>query len=131
MRKLNTRLIALTLLIALSACASTPAALPADFPAGDAERGAALYGEVINGAPSCVSCHTLDGSALNGPSLQNYAARAGARVDGQSAEVYTYISLVQPAAHVVSGYANVMYSQYDQRLSAQQIADLMAYLLTL
>jgi hypothetical protein len=38
-------------------------------------------------------------------------------------------SVVQPAAYIVSGFGNVMFNQYAQRLSAQQIADLVAYLL--
>lgn len=126
------RLIYLALvLMALAACSTGAASLPDDFPEGDASNGAILFAETINGAPSCVSCHSLDGSALTGPSLQGYAERAGSRVEGQSAEVYTYQSIVQPAAHVVSGYANVMYTQYGDRLSDQQIADLIAYLLTL
>jgi len=38
---------------------------------------------------------------------------------------------VNPAAYVVSGFANLMYGQYAQQLSPQETADLIAYILTL
>lgn len=114
----------------LAACSGTAPA-PPDLPAGNAESGARLFSQSINGAPACSSCHTLDGTSLTGPSLQGYAERAATRVSGISAEEYTYTSIVQPPAHIVSGFGNLMYNQYGQRLSAQQLADLIAYLLTL
>ncbi len=125
-------LISLMLLMLLAACAPGHAQTSLDeLPPGDAGRGAALFTETINGAPSCASCHTLDDSTVVGPGLQDYAAIAATRVEGVSAEEYTHASIVRPAAHVVSGFGNLMYNQYAQRLSPQQIADLIAYLLTL
>ena len=115
--------------IILAGC-STPTPKAETLPEGDAASGAALFTEAINGAPSCVTCHSLDGSTLVGPSMKGYAAVAGTRTD-LSAEAYTYQSIVQPPAHTVSGFANVMYAQYGQKLSQQQQADLIAYLMTL
>jgi hypothetical protein len=63
--------------------------------------------------------------------LQGYAAVAATRVEGLSAEAYTRESIMRPAAFLVSGFPNVMYNQYAQRLTPQQMADLIAYLLTL
>jgi mono/diheme cytochrome c family protein len=103
----------------------------AALPAGNAAAGETLFIESINGAPTCVSCHALDDRQLIGPGVQGYAAVAGTRVAGQSAGEYTYLSIVQPAAHLVSGYGNIMYPLYGQRLTNTQIADLIAYLLTL
>jgi len=126
---------AIGLLIVVVSCAITACgwATPSfkDLPAGDAVRGAALFTQSINGAPACASCHSLDGSIVVGPSLQGVAAVAGTRVAGQSAGEYLYESIVSPAAYIVSGYNNVMYSQYRQAFSPQQLADLVAYLLTL
>jgi mono/diheme cytochrome c family protein len=122
------------LLLLVAACTGSPAgqevALEA-LPSGDAERGEALFSEVVNGAPACSTCHQLDDVTLVGPGLANFSDHAAGRVDGMSAEEYTYESIVKPAAHIVSGFSNAMYAQYDRQLSSQQIADLIAYLLTL
>ena len=115
--------------VILAGC-STPAPKADMLPEGDATNGASLFTEAVNGAPSCVTCHSLDGSALVGPTIQGYATIAATRTD-LSAEAYTLQSIVQPAAHTVSGFANVMYGQYGQKLSQQQLADLIAYLMTL
>ena len=121
------------LLLTTAACSgsSTGAASGDSLPPGDATRGAALFTQSIKGAPSCSTCHTLDGSTLVGPSLKGYAAVASTRVEGMSAADYTRNSILQPAAFVVSGFANLMYGQFAQQLTPQQTADLVAYLLTL
>ncbi len=110
--------------------ACTPAATPQPLPAGDAARGAILFTQPIDGTPLCTGCHTLDGSPLSGPSLKGYGAVAGTRITGMSASDYTVQSLVNPASFLVSSYGNLMYNQYGQHLSGQQIADLVAFLLT-
>lgn len=114
----------------LAACSGDDVAVD-ELPAGDAARGEHLFAQSVDGAPACSSCHTLDGTSGAGPSLQGYATVAAGRQSNTSAESYTFTSIVRPAAHIVSGYGNIMYSQYERRLSAQQIADLIAYLLTL
>ncbi|MBZ0291815.1 MAG: cytochrome c [Anaerolineae bacterium] len=98
---------------------------------GDASSGEKLFLQSIDDAPTCASCHALDGSRLIGPSLQGYAAAAGTRVEGQSAEEYTFYSIVRPAQHLVNGFSNLMYTEYDVKLQGQDIADLIAYVLTL
>jgi cytochrome c oxidase subunit 2 len=120
--------IAILMVLMLSACASEESA--DSLPTGDATQGERLFTQSIKGAPSCSTCHTVDGTDSVGPSLQGYGETASTREDDQSAEDYTYASIVRPAAHIVNGFSNVMYGQYGQRLSEQQIADLMAYLLT-
>lgn len=102
-----------------------------DLPPGDAANGAALFEARIDGAPSCASCHAIDGSPRSGPSLAGYGAAAGDHVDDQDAVTYTFYSILRPTKHITQGYSNVMPDDYDDKLSQQQIADLIAYLLTL
>lgn len=119
------------LLFLLAACQSSPP--NTDFnalPPGDAERGAAIFNAMHDGAPACSTCHLLEGRGGAGPSLAGLGAAAGARVRGQSAEEYIYNSIVRPARHIVQGYSNIMYNSYDEKLSAQQIADLITFLLS-
>lgn len=118
------------LILLLAGCQSSPT--NTDFntlPPGDAERGALIFTQMHDGAPACSTCHMLEGRGGAGPSLAGFGAAAGARVRGQSAQEYAYTSIVRPARHIVQGYSNIMYNSYDEKLSAQQIADLIAFLL--
>ena len=101
------------------------------LPPGDASRGAQLFQQSVNGVPPCASCHSLDGSVIVGPSLKGISTRTGTHIAGMDVTNYTYQSITRPAAYIVSGYSNLMYNQFDQKLTPQQIADLIAYLRTL
>ena len=115
-----------------SGCASEPPAVASvDLPAGDAGSGEKLFIQSINDAPSCASCHNLSSTTNMGPGLAGIGQRAGQQVDGQSAQEYLYMSIVRPSNHIVRGFSNVMYTEYEQKLSTEDIADLIAYLLTL
>ncbi|MBZ0279216.1 MAG: c-type cytochrome [Anaerolineae bacterium] len=118
----------------LAACGGAPLYASEPIPTlmpGDAERGTALFTQSVNGAPSCSMCHSLDESTLVGPGLKGYAVRAAAHAGESTVEEYTHISIVQPNAYLVNGFGNIMFAQYKQLLSPQEIADLVAYLLTL
>ena len=132
MSKIRYFVLSCILVVLIAACSKNNSdAGFADLPDGDATRGDALFSETINGSPSCSTCHRLDDVTQVGPGLADYAARAEGQVDGQSAAEYSYESITRPAKHLVSGFSNVMYNQYDENLTPQQIADLVAYLLTL
>lgn len=122
-------LLMMSLLLVLAGCG---AAVAEDIilPTGDVSRGESLYQTGANGAPACLACHTLDGTSVVGPSLQGFGAIAGTRVEGQSADDYAYFSIVRPANHLVDGFGNLMYTEYQSKLSEQDIADLIAYILT-
>ena len=122
----------IVLLFVLAGCYATgsPEGTQEPLPAGDAARGEALFTTSVDGAPTCSTCHTLDGSKLVGPSLQGFGEVAGTRVEGQTAEDYIHESIVRPSAHIVESYSNVMYANYGVKLDAQQLADLIAFLLT-
>lgn len=124
-------LFALLITLMLAACRKELRFEFKDLPEGDAASGEKLFQQTINGAPSCASCHSLAHTALVGPGLVGYGERAAQQVKGESAEEYTFNSIARPAKHVVSGFSNLMYSEYIEKLSPEDVADLIAYLLTL
>lgn len=106
--------------------------ISAPLPPGDAGRGQQLFNgaqPLANGSTAgCQGCH---GTGV-GPDLQGIATRAGTRESGLSAEQYLHESIVQPNAFIVDGFQpNVMPQDFGQRMSAQDLADIIAYLLTL
>lgn len=117
----------------LAACrrASEPEVAFEDLPPGDAARGEELYNMSVDLAPACSNCHQIDDQDVGGPGLGGYAQIAGERVEGQSAEEYTYLAIVEPADYLTPGWSNVMYARYGDRLDSQETADIIAYLLTL
>ncbi|MDX2137363.1 MAG: hypothetical protein SF123_04655 [Chloroflexota bacterium] len=112
------------------ATTNVTAEVQVDLQAGDAESGAALFVQSIGGQPACSTCHAFDSSRLVGPGMGGIAVRASVRVSGQSASEYLYTSIVNPSAHIVEEYANVMPAVYAQSLTETQVRDLVAYLLT-
>jgi mono/diheme cytochrome c family protein len=103
------------------------------LPPGDAARGAALFSGSQTApdgvALGCQACHSVDGSLLVGPSMLGVSGRVPAGYD--SPEAYLHEAIVQPCAYVVQGFDCVMPQTYGDRLDAQGLADLIAYLLTL
>ncbi len=148
------------LVIMLAACApvpipTVPAATPtiafatptaaATVPAlsGDPARGAKLFPQL-----PCGSCHDVTHPYPGGevaPNLGNIATEAARIVKspdyhGKATDAASYIreSIVDPNAYIVPGdvYSNsegrsVMENDFAQKLTPQQIDDLIAYLLTL
>jgi cytochrome c2 len=110
----------------------TPAeAMQAEFdalPPGDAAGGQTVF----QGAGGCTACHSLQaGVAGVGPSQSGISQRAATTKPDYSAEAYIYESIVNPNAHVVEGFQpGIMPQTFRQTLSAQQIADVIAFLMT-
>jgi len=101
---------------------------------GDAANGQSLFNEFQAAAGfSCANCHLVDSEAmLIGPGLSGISEHGGDRVDGMSAEDYIRQSILEPNAFVVEGYvANLMPQTYGDIFSADEINDLIAYLMTL
>jgi cytochrome c553 len=122
-------LIMLVLLLILAACTSPTSLQYSDIPeTGDAARGEELFNTSTNLAPACLGCHITGSSAS--PPLDGFGEIAGSRVEGESAREYTFYSIVEPERHIVEGYGNAMYNQYDEKLSPQDIADLIEYILS-
>jgi cytochrome c2 len=139
------------LLLCLSACGetSTPAPTPTPpsiqqpLPAGDASRGETLFRRTLLGSrpqTGCITCHSLaPGVVLLGPALADIATRSAVTLQqpeytGEAASVadYLYESIIAPNAFIAPGFApDVMRPTFAAELSLQEIADLVAFLLTL
>lgn len=129
-------LLCLTLLIFAAGCKkdnATPGFTVADLPTdGDPDAGERLYERGDGSAAACISCHRLEGGDSGaGPSLAGFANRASERVDGEDAREYALNSIIAPGKYIVNGFSNTMPSNYQGDLSKQQIADVIAFLLTL
>lgn len=132
-------LIILLLALTLVACGggseeADPAPASGDV-TGNAAAGEALYMQPVigkNSAPGCNTCHSLEaGVTLVGPSHASMGTRAASAVAGKSAEEFLHESIVDPNAVITDGFtAGVMYPAFGTDLSAQEIADLVAFLMT-
>jgi len=118
-------LVTLIAFVLMSGC-SQQSPMP-DDPA--AARGEALF----KGMGACNTCHDVtDGTVIVGPSLRGIASRAAQREPGVSAQAYIEESIVAPNKFIVPGFqAGLMPQTYAERLTKDQIVDLVAYLMTL
>lgn len=102
---------------------------------GDAKQGEFLFKNGAGEAPPCTNCHKAQTGTMNtfaiGPNLTGIGDRAGGRVEGLTAEGYIQQSILHPGDHVVAGYRNLMYKEYSEKYTPQEIADLVAYLMGL
>lgn len=100
----------------------------------DPDRGEELFtAAAIRGGAGCRVCHSLrEGDDGVGPSLAGVATRAAGRIAGVSAEAYLRQSILDPDGFVVEGYRpGQMRSDIAEELTNDELADLIAYLLTL
>lgn len=113
------------------------------LPTGDATRGAALFAgteKLASGKPvPCQACHSLEPEVIKvGPSLAGAGPMAGMMVPGKSADVYLRESIQTPNAFIVldsptfaANGKSVMPEGLGNTMSPQDLADLIAYLLSL
>ena len=135
MAGLGTAAFALALALIISetsspAAASISAASYADEAAAVLQGADPGLGEKLIRETDCAACH-LTGDGRAAPLFAGIGSAAGARRPPLDAEQYLYEAIVSPGAHLVDGYANAMPNDYGRRLSAQEIGDMIAYLLTL
>jgi len=104
-------------------------ATPGAQPFGEVQAGERLF----KGRGTCSACHSLEPNQhIVGPSLAGVATRAKTRQADTSAEAYLYASITTPNAYVVEGYlSHIMPEDFADRLTSQELADLVAYLATL
>lgn len=93
------------------------------------ERGHAIFWDR---AVACFACHAVAGTGgRRAPDMAGIAGRAATRKPGVAAEEYIRLHIAQGSAYaLVPGYQPIM-PPFGQRLTAGQIDDLVAYLLSL
>ncbi len=92
------------------------------------ERGKYIYQNKL-----CVTCHSLDGSKVIGPSFKGIYGREGELQDGTKYVVddeYIKSSILKPMSQVVKGYPAAM-PPYEGQLNDDDIAGVIEYMKTL
>lgn len=89
-------------------------------------------GQALATANGCIGCHAIDPAVqMTGPTWHNMGDTAVARVPGTGPALYLYTSIVNPRAYNVPNYPNNVMPLTYADLPPQDLADLVAYLLTL
>lgn len=112
----------------------------ADFDQWIAEQTTVSADPVERGAKwaaqfGCTACHSVDGTTIVGPTWKGLYGQARQLADGASItadEAYLRNSILDPNLQVVKGFpANVMPANFGERLSDEQIGDIIAYIQSL
>jgi cytochrome c2 len=89
-------------------------------------------GQQLTLSNACIACHTVDPNVtMVGPTWNNVATTAESRVPDMSSGLYLYNSIIHPNDYVVESYPPGVMLQIYGNLPAQDLADLVSYLLTL
>ena len=83
----------------------------------------------------CVSCHSIDGTKIVGPTWKGLAGAQVPLADGTTAtadDAYLRESIINPNAKIVQGFSpNLMPQTFGTTLKDQQISDLIEYIKSL
>jgi cytochrome c oxidase subunit 2 len=83
----------------------------------------------------CVACHSFDGSVIVGPTWQGLAGSTVSLADGTSVVAdgdYLISSILDPNLQIHDGFQpNVMPANFGERLSEEQIAQIVAFIQSL
>ncbi len=90
-------------------------------------------GAILSRKNACLTCHSVDGSRMTGPTWQGLYGTTGHPTDKGPVTVdenYLRESILAPGAKIVQGYGNVMPANYSS-LTDDQLNALVAYIKTL
>lgn len=106
-------------------------ALPTPTPSAEDLADPVARGRQVYLDNGCGGCHTIEGltAGVVGPNQTNIGTVAETRIPGMSAEDYIRESILDPSAYVVEGYQDLMPKNYGELIEANQIDDLVAFLL--
>jgi mono/diheme cytochrome c family protein len=107
-------------------------ALPTPTPSAEDLADPVARGRRVYLDEGCGGCHTSEGlsAGVVGPNQTNIGSVAETRIPGMSAEDYIRESILDPSAYIVEGYQdNIMPKNYDELIEADQLDDLVAFLL--
>ena len=93
----------------------------------------AEQGQRLAGTQGCFKCHTMDGAPHIGPTFLGLYDRMEKLENGQTIrvdEAYITQSMMDPGAHLVTGFGNVMPS-YQGKLHGAETAAIVEYIKTL
>lgn len=89
-------------------------------------------GEALTKQNACIACHSLDGSAGQGPTWKGLYGSQVTLSNGSTVtadDAFMAESILEPQAKIVAGYETVLMPAYE--FTEEQIADIIAYLQTL
>ena len=89
----------------------------------------AAHGAELIATHDCATCHVQGAANGIAPPFDGLGGRAAGRVNDLSASAYIYDSIVHPTDYVVPGFAPAMPQNFGARLTPQELADVVAYLL--
>ncbi|RPI34644.1 MAG: cytochrome c oxidase subunit II [Chloroflexota bacterium] len=111
-----------------------------DFDAWVTAQGAAVSdnpaerGQVLAQQFGCLACHTTDGSPMVGPTWEGVFGEQVELQDGSTVtvdEVYLHESIVDPSEKIVAGFNDIMPKTFDEQMTDEQIADVIAFIKSL
>lgn len=91
-------------------------------------------GQRVATSAGCIACHSLDGSALVGPTWKGIFGKTETMADGSTVvvdEAYLYESIVNPSAKIVAGFQDLMPKNYGDILTEAEINALIEYMKTI
>lgn len=100
-----------------------------------AEAGsAAARGQALAQQFGCTACHSADGTTLVGPTWKGLFGATRTFQDGTTAQAdenYLRDSILNPGAHIVQGFPDVMPKNFKDQLTGDQINDIIEYIKSL